>query len=194
MFVLYMSFFESDEDKQIFAEFYERMRWKGYAIAYKLVKEKYTAEDVLHFAFMKIIEHKEKFFSFDCNKQEAYFVTTIKNKAIDVLRTSKKLKSLDEMGESAGRAEELADIDNDVAIEVENSDGLDRLVALIQTLPVKYRTVFDLRYIHDLSYEEIAETLGISVNLVGVRLLRSKEMLAKLIKEGGDGYGGPETD
>lgn len=182
MFMFYMSLFEDEQEKQTFADFYERVQWKGFSVAYESVKDKSTAEDVLHYAFMKIIEHKEKFFSMPCNKQEAYFVIIVKNRANDIHRAAKKQKSLDELDDLG---KDIADVDEGVAAAVESEEGFAYLMSLIETLPNKYRAVFELKYVFDMSYDEIAENLDISVSLVGVRLLRARQKLIKLIKEGG---------
>ena len=53
----------------------------------------------------------------------------------------------------------------------------------ISSLPDKYAHVFILREIEELSYEEIAEILGISIETVGVRLIRASEMLQKKLEK-----------
>lgn len=53
-----------------------------------------------------------------------------------------------------------------------------RVISAITGLPEKIRTALILRYIHDESYEIIAETLGVPVNSVKVYLHRGRKMLA----------------
>jgi RNA polymerase sigma-70 factor (ECF subfamily) len=47
----------------------------------------------------------------------------------------------------------------------------------------KYREVLVLYYVEELSYEEIADVLGIPIATVGVRLRRGKENARKIIKD-----------
>jgi RNA polymerase sigma-70 factor (ECF subfamily) len=47
----------------------------------------------------------------------------------------------------------------------------------VLTLPEPYRLPIVLRYFDDLSYEETATVLGVSVDVVKVRLFRAKAML-----------------
>lgn len=47
----------------------------------------------------------------------------------------------------------------------------------IDRLPLKYRSVFVMREIDEMSIEETSEALGISATNVKVRLNRAKEML-----------------
>lgn len=49
----------------------------------------------------------------------------------------------------------------------------------IQSLPPKYKTVIVLKYLQDLSYEEISDVLNIRVGTVKSRLNRAKQMLGE---------------
>lgn len=53
---------------------------------------------------------------------------------------------------------------------------------LVQQLRPKYRELIELRYFQELSYEEIATKLNISMANVKVLLFRAKEMLSNMIK------------
>jgi len=83
--------------------------------------------------------------------------------------------------------------DDDSADEIEQiSDGidpeqitvarqrLDRLVAAVETLSPKCRTVFVLRKFEDLSHAEIAERLGISRNMVEKHLRNALQALQQI--------------
>ncbi len=50
---------------------------------------------------------------------------------------------------------------------------------LLDTLPPDYRVATILRYWHELSYDEIAETLNTTVSAVKSRLFRAKQMMAE---------------
>ena len=54
---------------------------------------------------------------------------------------------------------------------------------LILRLPIPFRTVVILRYFHDICYQEIAETLGINVALVKIRIFRAKKLLLEMMEE-----------
>ncbi len=49
----------------------------------------------------------------------------------------------------------------------------------LQQIPEKYRAVLLLYYYEDLSYREISDTIGISLDLVKTHLFRAKKALAK---------------
>jgi RNA polymerase sigma-70 factor, ECF subfamily len=53
----------------------------------------------------------------------------------------------------------------------------------IQALPPDYRDAIVLRYMEDLSYDEIARHLGVPVSTVETRLHRAKKQLRQLLQE-----------
>jgi RNA polymerase sigma-70 factor (ECF subfamily) len=59
----------------------------------------------------------------------------------------------------------------------------ERLLEAVRRLGLPYRQVMTL-ILEDLSYEEIAETLGISVANVGVRVNRAKQQLTVMLTDG----------
>ncbi len=52
----------------------------------------------------------------------------------------------------------------------------------VRQLPEKYRKVVELRYYSELSYDEIAVRLNISLSNVKIQLLRARNMLAQLME------------
>lgn len=58
-------------------------------------------------------------------------------------------------------------------------DEARRVELALQHLPEKYRAVLLLYYYEDLSYREISDALGISLDLVKTHLFRAKKTLAK---------------
>lgn len=59
------------------------------------------------------------------------------------------------------------------------------LKAIVDQLKEPYRQIVMLRYYEDLSYEEIANQLGIPMGTVKIRLMRAKELLAATVRERG---------
>jgi len=66
-------------------------------------------------------------------------------------------------------------------MQLEENDR--RLMAAVQELPEQYRAVFILRNFEDLSYEEIAARLEISVGTVDSRLYRARRQLLEKLKD-----------
>jgi len=72
--------------------------------------------------------------------------------------------------------------DWDVAENLERREMVERLYAAIRQLP-KTDAALVLLYLDDLSYQQMAEVLGISESNVGVKLNRAKKSLADLMHE-----------
>ncbi len=58
-------------------------------------------------------------------------------------------------------------------------EAQDRVHILLDALPPDYRAAIILRYWHEMSYDEIAETLDSSVSAIKSRLFRAKQMMSK---------------
>lgn len=63
------------------------------------------------------------------------------------------------------------------ASESITEDDFDRVRTAVRSLPVKYREVIVLKYLQELATEKIREILGVSDNVVYVRLNRARAML-----------------
>ena len=57
----------------------------------------------------------------------------------------------------------------------------DAVQAALMAMPPHYRILIVLRHIEDLSYEEIAEVVGCSVNALNVRLHRAREAFRRAL-------------
>jgi RNA polymerase sigma-70 factor, ECF subfamily len=78
---------------------------------------------------------------------------------------------------------------SDVSVEqqVEMKMTEETLYQAIAMLPVNYREVLVLRHVHDMSYQEIAETLELTEAQVKTRLFRGREKLRTVF------YGGEQA-
>lgn len=175
MLMFYLSLFETEDEKQSFSQFYERVKFKCLRVAMSITKDQALAEDAIHNAFMKVIGQKEEFFALPCYKQDSRIVIMVKNKAIDILRSYKKL--------TENIADEAVASDYDLDSEYENVESYEELKNLIKKLPDIYRVVFEMRHIQDLDNSEIAEVLDVTKDVVAMRLNRAKKKLIDMIKE-----------
>src|SRR5437879_4084578 len=182
-------------DTQAFSALVRRYEGKIFRLAQHVTQNREDAEDVLQETFMKAYEHLDQF------KGDSKFYTWIVriavNQALMKLRRRKtdKSVSLDETidtGEDTVTREIAAwDESPEQQFSREELGGI--LDTAIQSLEPPYRSVFVLRDIDELSTEETAEALGLSVPAVKSRLLRARlqlrERLSRYFKkrESGDG-------
>lgn len=59
----------------------------------------------------------------------------------------------------------------------EGEDLLDTLLKRLELLPEKYRTLLRLKYMEDLSYQEISEMLDLNIDIVRSRLFEGRRLL-----------------
>jgi RNA polymerase sigma-70 factor (ECF subfamily) len=100
-------------------------------------------------------------------------------RALDRLRQRKRTVPLDGLAlvSPAGGPEEEA-VEHELA---------ERLRAVLAQLPPREGEVFCLRYFDDLSYEQIADTLGMRSGAVGVALHKARARLETLLLEPAEG-------
>ena len=65
--------------------------------------------------------------------------------------------------------------------EIMEKQRMKLLRCAVSQLPEKYRKVVELRYYDELSYEEIADELCLSLSNVKIQLLRAKNMLHEIV-------------
>ena len=167
-----------DGDAQAFRILYEELAPSVYRAVLAMVKDVDEAEDVLQDCFVSVHAHLK---GFRGDADIRTWVTRIAmNRARDSLRRHKHApRSLDRIEQEGGRPldhmSEMAQQPPPVA-----DHGMERqLWAAIERLPDEFRTCFLLREVSDLSYEEIAESLKISVGTVRSRLFRAREQLRR---------------
>jgi RNA polymerase sigma-70 factor (ECF subfamily) len=77
---------------------------------------------------------------------------------------------------------ELADLQSDgnspqLLDNIEQRQQYQLILSAIKSLPEKYRQVFILKHINDLTYRQIAEILDVPVTTVQIRLVRARRLL-----------------
>jgi RNA polymerase sigma-70 factor (ECF subfamily) len=166
-------------DTGAFGELTERYQRNIFRLAQNITQNREDAEDVLQETFMKAYEHLPEFEG--NSKFYTWIVRIAVNEALMKLRKRKWDKTvwLDEpieMGEDAV-AREIAVWDNNPEQRYSQEELADILDKAVNSLAPPYRTVFQLRDIEELSTEETAKALELSVPAVKSRLLRARLQL-----------------
>ncbi|MCL2018958.1 MAG: sigma-70 family RNA polymerase sigma factor [Oscillospiraceae bacterium] len=176
MFFIMLSTIEDEQERLRIADIYEEYRYMCLHRALTITKDQQMAEDAVGDAFVEVIKHKEKIFSLDCNQLPSYIVTITKNKARDLLRKNKRKSDLDDDWENSLESDEIP-IDEQVISKM----GFERLLNLMASLDEKYKIVLEMKYVLDLSTNEISQMLNISNDNVKTRLFRARTQLRKLL-------------
>jgi RNA polymerase sigma-70 factor (ECF subfamily) len=152
-----------------------------YVMALSLLHNEADAEDATQEAFLKAFRNLANFRG--DSKFSTWLISITLNEARSRLRSKKtvKIESLDEPPEGQGQftpalLRDWREIPSDA---LERNEVRYLLQQAITELPLIYREIFVLRDVEELSVNESAEALGITVASVKVRLHRARIMLQK---------------
>ena len=149
------------------------MRGKLFRLVYLWIRDRSLAEDVLQNVFTKSVERQTELQSHP--NLTGWMIKSLKNEVMMHHRANSRLDGLEKMDEPA--------ISDSQSLEGEESHRL--IFSLVDRLPEKQREIFHLREIEEMSYEEIANQLEISLDQVKVNLHRARKTIReKLITQG----------
>ncbi|MCJ7459181.1 MAG: RNA polymerase sigma factor [candidate division Zixibacteria bacterium] len=144
-----------------------------FSLLYRLVGNKEEAEDILQETFLRVYKQKE---SYDFNYSFSTWIYTI---ALNLCRNLYKRKK-------KVRFFGMDSLVNHPDPNSENHGNRNRLSSILEgaisSLPFKYRTVFLLRDVDQLSYEEVASTLNLPLGTVKSRVNRARRILQKKLR------------
>src|SRR5579872_4206861 len=163
-------------DAQAFTELVNQYERKIYRLAKHITQNDEDAEDVLQETFLKAYEHLDNFQG--NSKFYTWIVRIAVNEALMKLRKRKTDRTVP-LDEPVDTGEEM--VNREIAVWEDNpeqrysQEEMQQILnEAVQDLKPDFRTVFVLRDIEELSTEETAESLGISVPAVKSRLLRAR--------------------
>jgi RNA polymerase sigma-70 factor (ECF subfamily) len=168
-------------DAQLFHELIRPYERRVYAMALSFLRNEADAEDVTQEAFLKAFRSLAGF------RGDAKFGTWLVSITLNEARSrirrrdAIKMESLDEPQDDQEHSSPalLRDWKEIPSEALERKEVRSLLQKAISSLPQIYREVFQLRDIEQLSVNEAAQALGITVSSVKVRLHRARMMLQK---------------
>ncbi|MBV9303930.1 MAG: RNA polymerase sigma factor [Acidobacteriaceae bacterium] len=179
-------------DADAFSELVTQYDRRVFRMAKQITQNEEDAEDVLQETFLKAYSHLDDFQG--NSRFYTWLVRIAVNEALMKLRKrrSDKTVPLDEpidTGEDE-MVREVAVWDENPEQKYSRDELAEILDQAVQSLKPAYRTVFVLRDIEELSIEETAEALNLSISAVKSRLLRARlqlrEKLTRQFKRKGD--------
>jgi len=177
---------EAREGKpEAFTELVNRYERNIYRLALNLTGNRADAEDVLQEAFLKAYSHLDQFQG--NSRFYTWLVRIAVNEGLMKLRKrrSDKSTSLDEMGETEDDAvpRQLVAWEDTPEQRYAKTELQSILSEAVESLEPTFRTVFVLRDIEDLSTQETAELLSLSIPAVKSRLLRARLKLRQRLNK-----------
>ena len=174
-------------DKEAFRALVVRHQRKVYAVALGIVKDPDHAWDVSQEAFVRVHQHLADFKGDSAFTTWLFRITT--HLAIDAVRRERtnQRQDVDEVRESdlveGGEGILATPVGNDPRENLLRRELAGKIEDALALLPEKHRTILVLREVEGLSYEELAERLGIHKGTVMSRLFHArKKMQAALAR------------
>ncbi len=159
-------------DRQAQRQLYEQFAPAMFALLRRYVRDVQIAEDLLIEGFFKVLTRLAQY-----NGQgsfEGWLRRIFVNEALMYLRKQKI---------SWKRTEEISEQHFSQMPSVENQLNAKEIMALLDELPVGYRTVFNLYALEGFKHREIAQMLGISINTSKSQLILARKRLQQLLAQ-----------
>ncbi len=169
-------------DDKAFETLVKRSKSKVYTTIYLIVKDRYVAEDLMQEAYIKAIDVMKSGRYNEEGKFLPWILRIAHNMAIDYFRKEKRYPTIVlEDGSKLFNSFQFAeDSVEDIQLK---ADQVANVRELIKKLPDEQREVLIMRHYEDLSFQEIADQTGVSINTALGRmryaLINLRKMLTK---------------
>ncbi|MCH5308329.1 MAG: RNA polymerase sigma factor [Prevotella sp.] len=153
-----------------------------FRLALRITLNRAEAEDIVQETMIKVWNRREKWEEIE--SMESFCLTICRNIAIDKTRkAANQNQSLDEVVETPDESHS-----SNPEAQIIQSDRVQSVRRLINTLPEKQRTAMQLRDFEGKSYKEIATIMAVSEEQVKVNIFRARQAIKKKITES-EAYG-----
>src|SRR5262245_31310723 len=175
-------------DVAAFRQLVERHQRRAFAIALSLVRDENDARELVQDAFLRVYKGLKNFQGTSSFFTWLYRIIT--NLSIDLIR--KPGRQLADIDEARFETDESQEADFPLLSRVDGSDPVDvvrrreiagRLQAALDALPPYHRGVIVMREIEGLSYEEMAQAMGVSKGTIMSRLFHARQKLQKALSD-----------
>ncbi|HEC41787.1 MAG TPA: sigma-70 family RNA polymerase sigma factor [Bacteroides sp.] len=169
-------------DQKAYAELLGRYRDAIYFMLLKMVNNPSDAEDLTIEAFGKAFKNISQYtpnFAFS-----TWLFKIATNNCIDFIRKKRAATiSLDQGSDDQPTASVTIQSDTpDPEASLINDQKIKLLREVVSNLKPRYRTLVELRYFKEYSYEEISEELELPIGTVKAQLFRARELLYNILK------------
>ncbi|RRJ62098.1 RNA polymerase sigma factor SigW [Paenibacillus oralis] len=170
-------------DQGAFAELVDLYKDKLFHLGYRMLSNRHEAEDVVQETFLRVYKNWSRYD--DKQKFSTWIYRIATNLCIDRLRKRKPNYYLDaEMNDQEGMDGYTLIPGDDKTPETEYllSETQQTIHQAIAGLPAKYKSVIVLRYLQEMSLQEISDVLDMPVTTVKTRVHRGREFLRKKLE------------
>jgi RNA polymerase sigma-70 factor (ECF subfamily) len=175
-------------DVAAFRQLVERHQRRAFAIALALVRDENDARELVQDAFLRVYKGLNSFQGGSSFFTWLYRIIT--NLSIDLIR--KPGRQLADIDEARFESDESQEAEFPLLSRVDGADPVDvvrrreiakRLQVALDALPPYHRGVIVMREIEGLSYEEMAQSMGVSKGTIMSRLFHARQKLQKALAD-----------
>lgn len=154
---------------------FHKMRDKLYRYAFRFVKDGEVAEDVVQDVMYKLWQKREE--AEEIENLEAWLMVLTRNRSLDLLR---KVKDNHVSMDEAYTVSDQAPVPDKI---LETADLMTLLQQCLNQLPEKQKSIFHLREIEQMTYEEISLMTGYNLDDVKVSLFRARKHIQRMVSK-----------
>lgn len=158
-------------EKQLFEQLYNEYYDSVYRYIFKVVKNKFNAEDIISNVFINIYRHRNKIM--DIEKSKSWVFKIAHNSIIDFYRKNAKVIPVEEIFEQ-GYIESGYE-------QVIIKDQFIEIKRVIEQFPEEIKEMLYMRYYGDLKFREIAEILSVPENTVKSKVSRTISKIKRIL-------------
>ena len=175
-------------DRAAFRKLVERHQRRAFSIALALVRDENDARELVQDAFLRVYKGLGSFQGGSSFFTWLYRIIT--NLSIDLIR--KPGRQVGELHEDRAELSDEQEMDFPFLSRVDGADPADvvrrgeiagRLQKALDALPPYHRGVIVMREIEGLSYEEMAQAMGVSKGTIMSRLFHARQKLQKALHD-----------
>jgi len=171
-------------DQKAYAELLNNYRDSLYFMLLKMTKNQTDADDLTIEAFGKAFKYLHQYTSDHAFSTWLFKIAA--NNCIDFMRRSRRITIANDFGnDGSGQDNYPSDIKSEGLSpedKVIEKQKIRLMREVVEKLKPHYRTMVELRYFKELSYEEIAELQNLPLGTVKVQLFRAREFLYEILK------------
>ena len=154
--------------KEKFENIYRQHYAKMYRLARTMLYDADESKDVVSDIFARLL--REKYHS-QQHQLEGYLMTAVRNRCCDVLSHKSMRERVEKLFLQESQQSNVISTNTD-------DDRLERLVQFVESeLPPLSQQIFQLRFLRELSYEEVAQATGVSKVTVYNHLAQSLQRI-----------------
>jgi len=171
---------QAKEGKQsAYTKLYEKYKKSIHITIFNIVKNNDVADDLLNVTFIKAFGKLESYVNYI--SFEMWLKTIAVNSSIDFIRKVKKEKFNHYIDDENSTLQLNSNLDRSPEDDYIFAETSSKIESAIERLKPRYKAIFTMKIMRDLSYKEIAQELSIPENAVKSDLNKARKRIRELI-------------